>query len=147
VFVPGEPPITPLDPSIMCLISFVDPETGREKGEVSLWRDECGTSGDPTTQAEEEGQQDGLDDDGLCTLSALHCTIVFNTWLFLVFILPCVFSLTHLYIVGFLLYIQSFIITLMASTYGGSGIVIGTTPSSLSAAISLSWEAGKKPSL
>jgi hypothetical protein len=58
-----------------------------------------------------------------------------------------VFSLTHLYIVGFLLYIQSFIITLMASTYGGSGIVIGTTPSSLSAAISLSWEAGKKPSL
>jgi hypothetical protein len=60
---------------------------------------------------------------------------------------PLFFPLTHLYIVGFLLYIQSFIIALMTSTYGGSGVVIGTAPSSLSAVVSLSWEAGKKPSL
>jgi hypothetical protein len=72
--------------------SFVDPETGREKSEVSLWWDECGTPGDATTQAEEEGHQDGLND-GLCTLSALHCTVVYNTWLFLVFILHCFFLL------------------------------------------------------
>lgn len=42
-----------------------DPETSGEKGEVSLWWDECGASSDATAQAEEEGQQDGLDDDGL----------------------------------------------------------------------------------
>ena len=56
----------------------LDPEASGEKSQVSLWWDECRASSDATAQAEEEGQQDGLDHDGLRMLSALHYnTIVF----------------------------------------------------------------------
>jgi hypothetical protein len=83
VLVPGEPPDAILGRGTMCLIYLhVDPETSGEKGEVSLRRDECGASCDATAQAEEEGQQDGLDDNGLHTLSTLHCTQFSITWLF-----------------------------------------------------------------
>jgi len=72
------PPMLPLICSMYLIRLCVDPETGGEKGEVPLWWDERGTSGDATTQAEEEGQQDGLDDDGQRTLFALHQAIVFK---------------------------------------------------------------------
>lgn len=34
-----------------------DPETGREEGQVSLWWDEHGTTGDAASEGKEEGQQ------------------------------------------------------------------------------------------
>jgi hypothetical protein len=71
----------------------IDPETSREKGEVSLWRDECGASSDAAAQTEEEGQQDGLDD-GLHTLSTALQPLFSTTWLFpRLIISPPVFTL------------------------------------------------------
>lgn len=32
-----------------------DSETSREEGQVPIWRDECGTTCDTSTQAKEEG--------------------------------------------------------------------------------------------
>ena len=69
-------PIVPFSLRARCDLLPIDPEASGEKGQVSLWRDECGASSDATAQAEEEGQQDGLDHDGLqhCTTTPLFST-------------------------------------------------------------------------
>lgn len=68
----------------------VDLEASREKGEVSLRWDERGASCDTAAQAaEEEGQQNGLDNDGLRTQRTLFTPRCFDPPA------PSYFCLTH----------------------------------------------------